>query len=86
LSGQFRAAFDGAGLGQDRRRADHGQAGDRGDQLGQPQFVQDRCHPGLGVQQPAVGLEPVAQQQRNPLQGTRTVGDHSGRIGQRREQ
>jgi hypothetical protein len=46
--------FGSPALGQDRRRADHGQAGDRGDQFGQPQFLQNRRHPLLGVQQPAM--------------------------------
>ena len=40
----------------------------------------------LGIQQPTVGLEPVAKQQRDPLQGTRAVVDHTGRVVQRREQ
>jgi hypothetical protein len=29
-----------------------------------------------------VGTQPVAEQQPDPLQDTRTVGDHCGRVGQ----
>jgi hypothetical protein len=75
-----------AGLGQDRGRANRGQASDRGDQLGQPELVKDAGHPLLGVAQPAVGFQPVAQQQRYPLQGTWAVRGHAGVVGQGREQ
>ena len=47
-----------AGLGQDRRGADRGQAVDGGDQLGEPQLVEHRGHSGLGVGQFAAGYRP----------------------------
>ena len=53
-----------AGLGQDRGGADRGQAGDRGDQAGQSELVQDGDHPLLGVGEAGLGVAPVGQQQR----------------------
>jgi hypothetical protein len=52
-----------AGLGQDRRDPGHGQPGDGGHQIGQPEVLQDRAHPGLGVGEPGAGIPPVAQRQ-----------------------
>ena len=48
-----------AGLGQDRRRAHRRQAGDRGDQCGQAELVQDRRHPPLSLGEPVLGVLPV---------------------------
>ena len=43
-------------------------------------------HPLFGVAQPAVGFQPVAQQQTDPLQSAWAVRGHAGAVGQRREQ
>ncbi len=57
-----------SGLGENRRRTQRGQAGDRGGQLAQVQLVQDGGHPGFGLGQPSSPLTPVRQQQLHPLQ------------------
>jgi hypothetical protein len=46
----------------------------------------DGKHPGFGVDQLALGVGPVFQQQLHPLQRTAAVGDHAGGVGQRRKQ
>ena len=56
---------------EDRGRTDGGQAGDRGDQRGELEFVEDGGHPGLGVAEPGVGVLPVRQQQLHPFQRAR---------------
>ena len=47
-----------AGLGQDRRGTHRRQAGDRGDQRGQAELVQDGGHPLPGAGEPASGVLP----------------------------
>jgi hypothetical protein len=75
-----------ARLGQDRGSADRGQAGDRGDQAGQPELVQHGEHPGRGVRQPPMCMVPVLQEQRHPLQRAGPVSDYPGRVGEGGEQ
>jgi hypothetical protein len=73
------------GLGQDRRRADRGEPGDRGHQAGQAEVVQDGDHAGLDIGQPGPGVPPVAQGQVHALEGAGPVRGHLGGIGQGRE-
>jgi len=72
-----------AGLGQDRGRADGRQAGDRADQLGQTQLVEDGHHERFGVDQPRPSAVPVLYDHRCSLERTGPVGGHSGGVGPR---
>jgi hypothetical protein len=71
-----------AGLGQDRRRADRGEPGDRRDQGGQLKVIEDGDHAGLGVGQPLPGVLPVAHGQVCALEGAGAVRGHPSGIGQ----
>jgi hypothetical protein len=74
------------GLGQDRGGTHRRQPGDRGDQCGQPELIQDPGHPQFGLGEPGPGEMPVLQQQLHPLQCARPVRDHPGWVAERGEQ
>ena len=75
-----------AGLGQDRRRAHRRQSGDRGDQISELKLIEHLGHPRFGVGELGGGGLPVLQQERDPLQRTAAVCDHTCGVGQRGEQ
>jgi hypothetical protein len=65
-----------AGLGQDRRGADRGEAGDGGDQLGQLQLIEDADRPGFGVGQLVFCVLPVPQKELDSLQCAAAMGEY----------
>jgi hypothetical protein len=61
------------------------QPGDRGDQRGQAEVVQDGNHPGLGVGEPGPGVAPTTQRQVRAFQCPGAVRHYPGGIAQRGE-
>jgi hypothetical protein len=63
-----------------------GDPDDRGDQVSQLELVEDRDHPGLGVYQPVLVLDPIGEQQLHALERTQAMLEHASAAGQRSEQ